>query len=129
MTDASDRVPLYAFAAHAIGDWPLQSDRMAAEKLDNPRVRAEHVAVYTASFLPVALAADWDRRGMVVFLGSVAGSHYVIDSRRWKEPVEGFESRPIWFDQVFHVVAIAAAVFLADQCVQQEPGCGEEVER
>ncbi len=105
----SDRLPLYALATHALGDFPLQTDNMAENKLDNPRVRAEHVAVYTLGFLPVALASDWNRKGSVVFLLSLAGTHYAIDSRRWNDAV------PIWFDQALHVIALAVAVFLADR--------------
>lgn len=115
MSDDRSLLPLYALAAHAAGDWPLQSDRMAAEKLDDAGVRAEHVAVYTLSFLPVMLAADWNRRASDAFAVTLAGSHYLIDMRRWKQPVDGFPSRPIWFDQVFHVIALALAMALGEE--------------
>lgn len=104
----SDRLPLYALAAHALGDFPLQSDRMAEGKLDDAGTRAEHVGVYMLGFLPVVLAADWNRTGGAVFLAALAGSHYAIDSRRWHDGV------PFWFDQSLHVIALAVAVFLAD---------------
>ena len=97
---------LYALAAHALGDFPLQTDNMAANKLDDPGIRAKHVATYTLGFLPVALATDWDRKGVAVFLLSVAGSHFMIDSRRWNENV------PIWYDQALHVIALAVAMVL-----------------
>ena len=33
--DGTDRLTLYALAAHAAGDFPLQSDWMAANKIDS----------------------------------------------------------------------------------------------
>lgn len=99
---------LYVLAAHAAGDFPLQTDRMAAEKFERPRVRAEHVAVYTAAFLPVVLASDMSRRGQWVFLATLAGTHFVIDSRRWNDAV------PIWFDQALHAVCLAVATALGE---------------
>lgn len=99
---------LYALASHAAGDFPLQTDEMAAEKFDNPRVRAEHVSVYTASFLPFTLAAGFTHRQKAVFLTVLWGSHFVIDSRRWNDSV------PIWFDQALHVISLALAVALTE---------------
>lgn len=110
----TDFLTLYALAAHFAGDWPLQSDRMAAEKLESAWVRTQHVAIYTLVFIPVVVAADWTRLASGVFLLGLAGSHWAIDSRRWKQPVEGFESRPIWFDQAYHVVALGVAVAVAE---------------
>lgn len=98
---------LYALAAHAAGDFPLQTDRMAAEKFDSRIVRAEHVSVYTLAFVPVAFATDWSTHQRVVFLAGIWGSHFAVDSRRWKEPIEGFETRPLWFDQAYHIITLA----------------------
>ena len=92
---------LYALAAHALGDYPLQTDDMAANKLDDPTVRAKHVTTYTLGFLPVALASDWSNRQAAVYLGGIWSTHYAIDSRRWNENV------PIWYDQALHVIALA----------------------
>lgn len=105
---------LYALAAHAAGDWPLQSNRMAANKLDDPVVRAQHVAVYTFVFVPLVYVAGWTMLAGVVFLGALAASHYVIDSRRWAAPVDGFPGRPIWFDQMYHIVVLGIVVFIAE---------------
>lgn len=99
---------LYALASHAAGDFPLQTDRMAAEKFDNRRVRAGHVAAYTAAFIPAILTTEWDGRQIAVFLGTIAATHFVIDSRRWNEAV------PIWYDQSLHVIALAVATALAE---------------
>lgn len=100
---------LYLLASHFAGDFPLQTEEMATQKFDNGEVRAKHVAVYTASFLPVVMASDWGKKGKVVFLLSLAGTHYTIDTRRWNEAV------PIWFDQALHVIALALSCVLAEQ--------------
>lgn len=104
----SNRFPLNALAAHAAGDFPLQSDWMAEQKLDSPLARAVHVAVYTASFLPVVRSANWSRRQSIAFLAMIASTHFVIDSRRWNDDV------PVWFDQALHLIALALAVAVAD---------------
>jgi hypothetical protein len=107
-------LPLYALAAHFAGDWPLQTDEMAVEKFEDPRTRGSHVLVYSLAFLPVVLAAGWDRRGSVAFLVTLAGSHFVIDSRRWKENYDGFPTRALWFDQAFHLICLALAAALGE---------------
>ena len=99
---------LYALASHAAGDFPLQTDRMAAEKFDNRLVRAGHVAVYTAAYIPALLTTEWDRRQVATFLGTIAATHFVIDSRRWNDAV------PIWYDQALHVIVLAVATALAE---------------
>ena len=99
---------LYALASHAAGDFPLQTDAMAAEKFDNRLVRARHVAVYTASFIPALLTTEWNKRQAAAFLGTIAATHFVIDSRRWNDAV------PIWYDQALHVIALAVATSLAE---------------
>lgn len=104
----SDRTTLYALAAHAIGDFVTQTDWMANRKLESSVARAVHVAVYTTTFVPVALSASWSRRQTVVFLGTIATTHFVIDSRRWSSAI------PIWRDQALHLVSLALAAALAD---------------
>lgn len=61
------------------------------------------------------MATDWDAKGKVAFVVSLAGSHYVVDSKRWKENFDSFPTRSIWFDQMFHVIALAVSVFLAEK--------------
>ena len=107
--DGTDRLTLYALAAHAAGDFPLQSDWMAANKIDSRSARAAHVAVYTAAFIPVVIASKWSKRRSVAFLGTLATTHFAIDSRRWNENV------PIWFDQALHVIALAVSFVIADR--------------
>lgn len=117
----TDRLPLYALAAHAAGDFPLQTDWMAEDKFDSKVTRAVHVAVYTAAYIPVVIASGWSNRRSVTFLGTVAATHFAIDSRRWNDAV------PIWYDQALHVIALAVAFAVADQSVdtatdQEAPG-------
>lgn len=100
-------LPLYALAGHMAADFPLQPDDMAAQKFDSRIVRARHVAVHVAAMVPTVLASDWSWRQRATFLTTLAVTHYAIDSRRWAEPREGFETRPIWFDQAYHIIALA----------------------
>ncbi|MFL5309502.1 MAG: DUF3307 domain-containing protein [Myxococcales bacterium] len=77
---------LYLLAAHLVGDFVLQSRRMAALKLDDARVRAEHVGCYLLPFYPLACWQSWHRPvwhgvGFLVGLGLL---HYLTDSRRFR---------------------------------------------
>ena len=114
-TELSRWLPLFAIASHAAGDFPLQSDRMATEKFDNRLIRAAHVATYTLAFVPTMIAAGWGPRRSLAFVMTLAASHFAIDSRRWAEPREGFETRPVWFDQAYHLMALAVAVGVAER--------------
>jgi hypothetical protein len=60
--------------AHAIGDYVVQSDWMAAEKTRRHGPALAHAATYAACFLP--LTRDW--RALAV----IGGTHFVID--RWR---------------------------------------------
>lgn len=106
---AGEHSSLMALASHAAGDFPLQTGRMASEKFDNPRVRAEHVTVYTATFIPFALTREWGTRQQGVFFALLWGSHFIIDSRRWNDDV------PIWFDQALHTIALALTLVLTEE--------------
>ena len=110
----TDRLPLYALAAHSAGDFPLQTDWMAGNKFDSRVARAVHVAVYTAAYIPVVIASGWSKRRVATFLGTIATTHFAIDSRRWNENV------PIWYDQGLHVIALAVAFALADRTQDTE---------
>jgi len=88
---------------HMFGDWVLQSDYMAANKLTSATARAWHVAVYTASvcitgypFVP--------RPYMLTLIVWMFASHFAIDSRRWRT------SAPVHVqivaDQTLHVAAL-----------------------
>lgn len=113
-------LPLYAFAGHMAADFPLQSDGMAEQKFDSSIVRASHVAVHAFAMVPTILASDWSWRQRVTFLAALSAAHYAIDSRRWAEPRDGFETRLIWFDQAYHIVSLAICVAITQRVSTME---------
>lgn len=60
--------------AHAVGDYVVQSDWMAAEKTSKHLPAALHAASYTACFLPLTRSY----KALLV----IGGTHFVID--RWR---------------------------------------------
>lgn len=62
------------FLAHAVGDYVVQSDWMAAEKTRNNIPAVAHAASYAACFLP--LTRNW--RAIL----TIGLTHFVID--RWR---------------------------------------------
>lgn len=100
MSETNDET-LQLLAAHAAGDFPLQTDWMAQNKFESPLARAVHVTTYTAAFVPV--------RRSPLFLVLLWISHYAIDSRRWNDAV------PIWYDQALHIIALALVSEVADR--------------
>jgi len=98
-------ISLYIIAAHLTGDFILQTDKMAQKKFDSHTWRTIHVIVYTMTFVPVVLVTSlpW------LFLLAVAIPHWIIDTRRWAEPKDDFESYPIVVDQTLHIVSLAIA--------------------
>lgn len=103
---------LFALACHFAGDFPLQTDRMAAEKFDNWMVRSVHCAVYTACFTPFTIVSEFSFYHGSLFLALLGVSHYAIDSRRWAEDFPEFPTRALWFDQAYHIIALALIVAL-----------------
>jgi Protein of unknown function (DUF3307) len=72
----------YLIAAHLVGDFLLQDRWTAAAKAASRTVRAVHVGVYLLPFAALAAyaTAGWRIAGFLVLL---AGSHYLVDSRRF----------------------------------------------
>ena len=103
-------ISLYIIAAHLTGDFIFQTDEMAQKKFDSHTWRTGHVQMYTTAFIPIVLITPlpW------MFLFAVAIPHWIIDSRRWVEPKDGFESYPVVVDQTLHILslAIAAGIFV-----------------
>jgi len=100
---------LAILAAHLAADFPLQTDRMAAEKFDNHMVRLSHVAVHGITlFAAVVLATDASLETALGFASLGMLAHDQIDMRRWAEPKDGFEAYPVWVDQSLHVISLAA---------------------
>ena len=110
----NEMLPLYLLGAHAAGDFPLQTDEMAANKFDSAFVRAKHVTSYSLPFVGATALSEWSTKQRVVFLLGNWLTHFAIDTKRWKEPTEGFESFPVWYDQALHVVALSIMVALTE---------------
>lgn len=114
-------VGLWLLAAHLIGDFPLQPTWMAEKKtwLHTPGERLEggvtliiHVLIHGFLFVPIAVTT-LSGTAQVGFLAWVLGSHFVIDSRRWVKPKEGWGHDGqawVWLnDQIMHLTALALA--------------------
>lgn len=93
-------------ACHLVGDYVLQTDRMAREKLTNPRVRAAHVSRYHLPFLVVGISTGTNPRRLAAFLLASWIAHFVTDSRRWL-PNEDWPPGSILNDQALHAVQLA----------------------
>lgn len=98
-------LPLSLAACHMLGDFVFQTDWMAARKLTNWKVRAIHVLVYSATFLPVLLFYYNAWAALLFFLALIL-THFVLDSRRWVSG-EKWPPKPIIVDQTLHLVVLA----------------------
>lgn len=93
-------------AAHLVGDFILQTDEMATQKLHNPRVRAEHVSWYCLPFLVAGIASRANPVRLAAFLPLLWITHYVTDSKRWL-PNDEWPPGTIINDQALHMVQLA----------------------
>lgn len=98
-------------ALHLLGDFVLQTEGMAQNKLRSAHVRALHVLCYT---LPFALWGwwffQWDGLWFALW---VAVTHFAIDSRRFAAN-HPWPTKPIAIDQTLHLLTLAllARLFL-----------------
>ena len=100
-------------AAHALGDFPLQLDWHAANKFDSAFVRFHHAGVH-ALLAMIAVVPFITTAGEVVLPGvGIFVAHFVIDTRRWAEPKDGFAGYPIAVDQSLHLASIYGVALLA----------------
>lgn len=99
-------IGLSLLAAHLIADFPLQTDQMAARKLDDSIVRAQHVAVHILVTF-AALLLHVSPKMSLAAASTIGVLHFAIDVRRWAEPKQGFEIYPIAVDQSLHVASLA----------------------
>lgn len=90
-------------AAHMIGDYILQTNWIAARKLEDWRVRTLHVTLYCLPFF--VLTGDWR------FLVGVWLTHFITDSRRWASG-KHWAPKPILVDQTIHIASLAILVRL-----------------
>ena len=98
-------VALALLSAHLLADFPLQTDDMAADKLNCSIVRTAHVGVHSvltlvclALIVPVPVASTTAL--------AVSAMHWLIDTRRWAKPKDGFELYPIAVDQSLHIASL-----------------------
>jgi hypothetical protein len=108
--------------AHLVGDWMLQTEWQALNKMHNWRAMWTHVLVYHALVLGVLWAHfGFDDLRVYAAVGALALSHAFFD-RRWPEIAVMRALRIIvdreperWLliavDQVIHVVLLGLAAF------------------
>lgn len=98
-------------ALHLLGDFVLQTEEMAQNKLRSARVRALHVLCYA---LPFALWGMWLYGWLGLwFAVGVAVTHFVIDSHRFAVN-HPWPAKSIVIDQTLHLLTLAmlARMFL-----------------
>ncbi len=97
---------LLFLAAHLVGDYITQNQWMAAHKLNDWKVRAVHVTVYTLGFVPVVLITGLSIGHVGALLGLIWLTHFITDCRRWASG-EKWPPKPILVDQAIHVTTLA----------------------
>lgn len=110
---------------HFVGDYLLQNDWMAREKVNNSGVALAHASIYSMPFYLIVPTFWW----LLIF-----GSHFFVDRYRlaqywirlvnWKWDGDNFgysEDKPKWMsvwlmiivDNTFHVLFNSVAIFLS----------------
>ena len=97
-------IALGIIAAHLIGDFPLQTQWMAENKLKNIYARAVHVSVYSLPFLVVAFVSLTIQQATVFLIVNWI-THFIIDSKRWYVN-KTFSPGTIIADQAFHLMSL-----------------------
>ena len=92
-------------AAHLIGDYVLQTNEQAKNKLTDARVRAAHVSTYHVPFLVAGLATGAHTGRLAAFLALSWAAHFATDSRRWASG-EKWPPKPILVDQAIHIATL-----------------------
>ncbi len=116
---------LLGFILHFVGDYLLQNDYTAQEKVRNSGVALSHAAIYSFPFLLVCYSNWW----WLILI-----SHFFIDRYRlavyyikavnwnWRSNNFGYsEEKPVWMstwllivvDNTFHVMFNTLAIYLA----------------
>ena len=105
-----EHLGIILLALHMIGDFILQTDWIAANKLEEAEPWFVHILIHFALYVGI-LGPLFGIRGLAIaiFVGS---AHGIIDIDRWVEPKDGFEQYPFWFDQILHVSSIALTIML-----------------
>lgn len=112
---------LWLLSLHMLGDYILQTDGMAANKLQSARVRTLHVLVYTCPFAPLACLYSTTLARAGLFTALVFITHWVTDSRRWASD-KVWPPKPILIDQSLHLLSLALlGTLLLDRQVPRLP--------
>ena len=93
-------------AAHMVGDYILQTNHMAINKLQCWKTRAIHVTTYAIPFFGLMLLYEASLIQKVAFVVLLWLTHFVTDSRRWAS-AEGWAPKPILVDQTIHLATLA----------------------
>jgi hypothetical protein len=92
-------------AAHLIGDYILQGNAMAKNKLTDARVRAHHVTRYCIPFLVAGVVSRVNPGRLAAFLALTWITHFITDSKRWI-PNEDWKPGEILNDQALHLAQL-----------------------
>lgn len=107
---------LWLVTAHLLGDFPLQPEWISKEKTENNTRLLIHIGVHAFLNIPIAwVLYSGEPTRQLVLLVWIAGTHLVIDHRRWVDPKESWGERWVWLnDQIFHFVALSLALPIAE---------------
>ena len=96
-------------ALHMLGDYVLQNEWMAQNKLSDPLARLLHVLVYSIPFL---LWGNWyyDMDGLLFGL-ALGAVHFAVDSHRFAAN-HPWPPKSILIDQSLHIISLAVLVRL-----------------
>jgi hypothetical protein len=98
-------------AAHMVGDFILQTNRMARLKYRDTSVRFVHCTIYALLMLIAAWSHAETGWGLGWFVFWIWLSHYVIDAKKWASDHE-WPVKSIMVDQTLHIVVLAFAARL-----------------
>lgn len=112
-------VSLLLITAHLIADFQLQPDWMAEKKtwLDSYGdemikgffILIFHVLIHGFMFSIIAYYT-LPTRLWFPFLAWIMATHFLIDSKRWVQPKEGWGDSWVWLnDQIMHFIALSLA--------------------
>lgn len=93
-------------ACHLVGDFILQDNDMAMNKLTDAHVRARHVTWYCVPFALAGALSRANPKRLVAFIILVWITHFITDSKRWL-PNEEWAPGTVINDQALHAVQLA----------------------
>ena len=88
-------------ACHFVGDFPFQGDWLGINKGKSWELLLYHCLIYTATFIIFAHVS-------LLFAMLLLISHFIIDPLKARYKI----IKPIWLDQLLHIIIIVLAVIL-----------------